>query len=136
MHYAQGICSVCCTSCYLLVASKVNEAARQAVPVTSSIQPLSDAIAAGAVAMFRSHRTPLDAFHLHALQLFVGNRPMFIYFLFVLSLMQPQREVWQQREVSEDGWSIARALCWHARDFYQRHVRDMICALRLSMRLN
>jgi hypothetical protein len=32
---------------------QVNTAARQAVPVTTSIQQLSDAIAAGAVAMFR-----------------------------------------------------------------------------------
>jgi len=36
-----------------LTPLQVNNAAQQAVPVTTSVQPLSDAIAAGAVAMFR-----------------------------------------------------------------------------------
>jgi hypothetical protein len=35
------------------IVFQVNDAAKQSLPVTCSVQPLADAIAAGAVAMFR-----------------------------------------------------------------------------------
>jgi hypothetical protein len=53
-----------CTLDSLFMCHQVNEASQQAVPVTCSIQPLSDAIAAGAVAMFRCS-SQLNRFLLH-----------------------------------------------------------------------
>jgi hypothetical protein len=93
----------------LTISNQVNEAAQQSVPVSSSVQPLSDAISAGAVAMFRC----FCCRGLLKLRACSHNTLM----------KREQREVWQQCAVSEDGRFVSRALRWHACCIHQRHVR-------------
>ena len=84
-----------------LCSLQVNNAAQQAVSVTSSIQPLSDAIAAGAVAMFRYFHDRFST----KLQLYPPQ---------IICLTEvKQREVWQQCALRKDGRSVPRTVRRH-----------------------